>query len=93
MTRVFVEGSKPKIDDRIAELFSKLDRVDSQARYDQLHSEFCQCFTKNICTAEKKKKDGTVIKVHWSVIGVRARAPGSFTKSPRIVTDLELSFE
>lgn len=62
MTRVLVKGSNTIIADKLAQLFAELDHVKSQQRYDEMHSTFCQWFTEIIATAEKKKKDGTVIK-------------------------------
>ena len=60
MTRVLMKGSNAKIFQKLEQLFAELDIVASQEHFDQLHVGFCEWFTQNIRTAEKKLKNGRV---------------------------------
>ena len=62
MIRVFEKGSKASIIKLLKEAFANLSEIKSQADYDKIHSEFCQNFSAKIKTAEKKLKNGTIIK-------------------------------
>jgi D-ribose pyranose/furanose isomerase RbsD len=73
MTRVMVEGSNTKIFQKVERLFAELDGVASQERYDQLHADFCEWFTQNICTAEKKLKNDRIKPVGPSSWGQAAK--------------------
>jgi hypothetical protein len=57
MTRVFSEGSKPKILQKLEQLFAGLDCIREGKTYDRLHANFCVWFTKNIDVAERKVKE------------------------------------
>lgn len=63
MTRIFSEGSKPKIATKLGGLFSTLTEIHSPQGYATLHRSFCEWFAREIRTAEKKMKKG---KVHPS---------------------------
>lgn len=60
MTRVLTKGSSSRIIEQLAHLFAKLDPIRDQTGYDRLHADFCQWFTANIQTAEKKLKNGRI---------------------------------
>lgn len=58
MTRVFAAGSYDAIVDRLEEFVTALSGVASKADYEGLHADFCNWFTKRICTAGKQFKSG-----------------------------------
>jgi hypothetical protein len=53
MIRVFEEGSKQKIAERLEESFRKLAEVADKEAFERVHSEFCEWFGKNVVTAKR----------------------------------------
>jgi hypothetical protein len=62
MTRVFEKGSNKKITAKLAEVIREIFSLNSKEEYDEKHKVFCEWFVKNIKTAERRKKDGRIIK-------------------------------
>jgi hypothetical protein len=60
MTRVFSEGSKPRISERLEQLFAGLDRINEKTDYEKVHADFCNWFAQNIRSAERKLKNGRI---------------------------------
>jgi hypothetical protein len=60
MTRVFSEGSKPNITEKLEQLFAGLDETNVKTDYERVHADFCNWFTQNICSAERKLKNGRI---------------------------------
>lgn len=58
MIRLFEEGSKNKILNQLADFTAKLETINSQNEYTQLHQGFCYAFSRDIQTASKKLKNG-----------------------------------
>jgi hypothetical protein len=73
MTRVLMKGSNAKVFRKLEQLFAELDIVASQEHYDHLNVGFCEWFTQNIRTAEKKLKNGRVKAVGPSSYGHAAK--------------------
>lgn len=61
MGRVFEKGSIEKINKRLSEDIKAFLNLTNMGEYKEKHKEFCQWFTKNIKTAERKK-DGQISK-------------------------------
>ena len=62
MTRVFDEGSNENIINHLEISIKNISSVKSEEEYQKIHIEFCEWFMKNIKTAEKVKKMGSIIK-------------------------------
>ncbi len=60
MTRVFSEGSKPTIMQRLEHLFAGLDRINETGAYERVHADFCNWFTQTIRSAERRLKNGRI---------------------------------
>ncbi len=57
MNRIFEKGTKKKIVQRLENSFSKFMIFDGKDSFESIHLEFCEWFTKNVSTAEKKLKN------------------------------------
>jgi hypothetical protein len=73
MMRVFSEGSKVKIEAQLAGLFSGLGRIRTHHDYEGCHQSFCEWFTREIRTAERKLKNGKVQQSHAASYGQGAK--------------------
>lgn len=73
MTRVFARESGAKILARLEAFFVEICTVKTQAEYDSLHADFCDWFTKNIRTAEKKFRGGRSLDSRQSSYGHAAK--------------------
>ena len=60
MTRVFEKKSTEKIVTRLDLTLSRITSLKNGRDFQNLHDDFCQWFAKNVKTAERNKKDGTV---------------------------------
>lgn len=58
MMRIFSEGSKSKIEQKLEDLFGNLENVIARNEYEACHREFCAWFTHEIQTAGKEMKKG-----------------------------------
>jgi hypothetical protein len=58
MLRLFSEGSKEFISKLFLEMFDKLEGVKSQDDYTTLHKQYCEKFSDEVNTAQKKLKNG-----------------------------------
>lgn len=58
MMRIFSEGSKSKIEQKLEDLFGNLANINTRDEYDAYHRGFCLWFTREIQTARKKMKNG-----------------------------------
>lgn len=61
MSRVFEKGSTKKIKTKLEKCVKEFLNLSTEEEYHKKHKEFCEWFTKNIKTAERKK-DGRIIK-------------------------------
>jgi len=62
MNRVFEKKSKVKITRRLIQTLSKLASDGGADSFERVHAEFCEWFVANISTAEKKGRDGKIVK-------------------------------
>ncbi len=62
MIRNFMEGTKEKLHKKIMEDIDKIFKASNKNEFDAIHNAFCKWGVDNIMLAERKKKDGTVIK-------------------------------
>jgi len=61
MTRVFEKGSIEKIKSKLNNCINDFLNVKNKEEYHKKHQEFCEWFTKNVKTAERKK-NGKIVK-------------------------------
>jgi len=62
MIRNFVEGTKEKLHEKIMEDIDKIFTASNKDEFNAIHKAFCKWGVGNIMLAERKKKDGKVIK-------------------------------
>jgi hypothetical protein len=58
MIRIFSGGSKTRIEVQLDRLFSSLAEINTRDEYEARHRSFCEWFSQEIWTAEKKLKNG-----------------------------------
>lgn len=73
MTRVFLKGSKTEIVLKLEKHFSSLAKINSREDYEAFHRRFCEWFTREIRTAEKKLKNGRAQKSEAASYGHAAK--------------------
>jgi hypothetical protein len=73
MMRILSEGSKAKIEAQLAELFSSLGKIRTRHDYKRCHHSFCEWFTREIRTAERKLKSGIVQQSNAASYGQGAK--------------------
>jgi hypothetical protein len=56
MMRLFEEGSKKKLHDRIMDFLIEMEVIDSKEQYEKLHSSFCAWGKNNIYLSEKYRQ-------------------------------------
>ena len=63
MIRLFERGSEERLWKKLVfEVVPKIFKANSKEEFDQIHNEFCEWGTRNIALAEKKKRNGRIIK-------------------------------
>jgi hypothetical protein len=63
MMRLFEEGSEDKLWDKIVyDVAPRIFKAHSEEEFNQIHNEFCYWGTGKIITAQKKRKNGGIIK-------------------------------
>ncbi len=80
MIRVFSRGSKTPIKAKLEEFFSRLAKINTQDDYEICHRAFCDWFTREIQTAEKRLKNGKVRPSQPSSYGHAAKVLDVATK-------------
>ena len=80
MLRVFSKRSKVQIEVRLEEFFSRLPEIGTSNDYEDLHRSFCEWFTREIRTAEKRPKNGNVRPSQPSSYGQAAKVLDIATK-------------
>jgi len=75
MMRIFSEGSKPQIEQRLEDLLRNLENVNTRGEYEARHRGLCVGFTREIQTAGKKMKNG----------GVRPGQPASYGQGAKVL--------
>jgi hypothetical protein len=73
MVRVFSKDSKEKIKSKLEEQFLSLAKLNTRDDYEAFHRRFCEWFTLEIRTAEKKLKNGKVLKSEAASYGHAAK--------------------
>jgi hypothetical protein len=73
MVRVFSKDSKEKIKSKLEEHFKSLAKINTREDYEAFHREFCEWFTGNIWTAERKLKNGKALKSQAASYGHAAK--------------------
>jgi hypothetical protein len=73
MNRVFEEGSKQKIAQKLENSLGLLTAVDGKDAFEKVHSEFCKWFIKNVSTAEKVLKNKKIKKSQSASYGQAAK--------------------
>lgn len=62
MGRIFESGSAKKIKAKLSDCMNEFLNVHGEKAYHKKHEEFCEWFTENIRTAERKKKEKIIKK-------------------------------
>jgi hypothetical protein len=63
MMRLFEERSEDKLWDKIVyDVAPRIFKAHSKEEFNQIHDEFCNWGTRNIITAQKRRKNGGIIK-------------------------------
>jgi hypothetical protein len=75
MMRIFSEGSKSKIEQKLEDLFGNLENINTCNEYEACHQDFCIWFTHEIQTARKKVKNG----------GFRPGQPASYGQGAKVL--------
>jgi hypothetical protein len=75
MMRIFSEGSKSKIEQKLEHLFRNLVNINTRDDYDAYHRGFCVWFTREIQTAGKKMKNR----------GFRPGQPASYGQGAKVL--------
>jgi hypothetical protein len=73
MMRVFSKGSKEKIKSKLEKHFSSLTNIKTREDYEAFHLTFCEWFTREIRTAEKKRESREVLKSEAASYGHAAK--------------------
>jgi hypothetical protein len=73
MNRVFEKGSKQKIAGKLEQSFDLLVNVNSKNTFENIHSEFCEWFIKNISTAKRVLKNKKIKKSRTASYGQAAK--------------------
>jgi len=73
MNRVFEKGTKHKIADKLEISLGLLTTIDSKAAFDEIQSEFCEWFIKNVSTAEKVLKNKKIKQSQSASYGQAAK--------------------
>jgi len=73
MVRVFSKSSKAQIEAMLEEFFSRLPEIGTRGEYESRHRSFCERFTREIQTAEKRLKNGTIQRSQPSSYGHAAK--------------------
>jgi hypothetical protein len=73
MMRVFSKDSKEKIKSKLEEDFSSLATTNTREQYEAWHQTFCEWFTHEIGTAEKKLKNGKSLNSEFASYGHAAK--------------------
>ena len=80
MNRVFEEGSKQKIMQKLENSLGLLQSVDGNESFEKIHSEFCEWFINNVSTAEKVLKNKKIKKSQSASYGQAAKVLNIATK-------------
>lgn len=73
MNRVFEEGTKQKIAQKLANSLGLLTSVDGKDAFEKVQSEFCEWFIKSVSTAEKVLKNKKIKKSQSASYGQAAK--------------------
>jgi len=73
MNRVFEEGTKQKIAQKLANSLGLLTAVDGKDAFEKVQSEFCEWFIKSVSTAEKVLKNKKIKKSQSASYGQAAK--------------------
>ncbi len=69
MIRLFEKGSKSKIANKLYEEYQRLDKIINRTDFEIFHEGFCDWFTSNIKTTERKKNNRITKKSHYALYG------------------------
>ena len=73
MIRVFEQGSKQKIADKLEKSLGLLADVGNKIDFEKIHAEFCEWFVRNIFTAKKVLKNKKIKKSRPASYGQAAK--------------------
>ena len=73
MTRIFSVGSKAKIQTQLEVFFTSLAEINTRDEYEARHRSFCEWFSHEIWTAERKLKNGKLQQSEPSSYGQGAK--------------------
>jgi len=73
MMRIFSEGSKVKIQSKLEQVFSRLDKIMTRDDYEACHRSFCDWFTREVWSAEKNLKNGKTQRSQAASYGQAAK--------------------
>ena len=71
--RFLTEGSKVKIQSKLEQVFSRLDKIMSRDDYEACHRSFCDWFTREIWSAEKNLRNGKIQRSQAASYGQAAK--------------------
>ena len=73
MTRLFEKGSKERIVNALFDEFHSLEKIGNKTDYELFHRGFCEWFTDNIKTAQRRKNNKIVKESHYAYYGHAAK--------------------
>jgi len=73
MIRLFEKGSKQKIASVLFDEFHSLEKIENRTDFELFHKRFCDWFTCNINTAQRKKNNRIVKESHYAYYGHAAK--------------------
>lgn len=73
MIRLFEEGSKSRIAEKLYEVFQGLEKITNVSEFYSFHRGFCDWFTSNIKTAQKERNKKIIKKSGYALYGHAAK--------------------
>ena len=73
MIRLFEKGSKPKISKKLYGDFAKLNIIKNLNDFHEFHRRFCEWFTSNVRTAQKKRNNKIIKESGFALYGQAAK--------------------
>jgi len=73
MIRLFEKGSKQKMVSELFDEFYNLEKIENKADFELFHKRFCDWFTCNIKTAQRRRNNRIVKESHYAYYGHAAK--------------------
>jgi hypothetical protein len=73
MIRLFEKGSKLRITSKLFDEYHRLKKIESRTDYELFHKRFCDWFTLNIKTAQRRRNNKITNESHYAYYGHAAK--------------------